>query len=57
MSELPVVVIGAGPQGLAAAAHLVERGEDVVVVERGQGAASAVSEWGHVRLFLSLIHI
>ena len=50
MSELPVVVIGAGPQGLAAAAHLVERGEDVVVVERGQGAASAVSE-------LSLIHI
>lgn len=51
MSELPVVVIGAGPQGLAAAAHLVERGEDVVVVERGQGAASAVSEWGHVRLF------
>lgn len=51
MPELPVVVIGAGPQGLAAAAHLVERGEDVVVVERGTTAASAVSEWGHVRLF------
>ncbi|WP_311259908.1 FAD-dependent oxidoreductase [Microbacterium sp. WCS2018Hpa-9] len=51
MPELPVVVIGAGPQGLAAAAHLVERGEDVVVVERGTAAASAVSEWGHVRLF------
>jgi thioredoxin reductase len=51
MPELPVVVIGAGPQGLAAAAHLVERGEDVVVVERGPAAASAVSEWGHVRLF------
>lgn len=51
MPELPVVVIGAGPQGLAAAAHLVERGEDVVVVERGPGAASAVAEWGHVRLF------
>lgn len=53
MSELPVVVIGAGPQGLAAAAHLVEREEDVVVVERGRGPAAAVSEWGHVRLFSS----
>ncbi|UNK70734.1 FAD-dependent oxidoreductase [Microbacterium sp. H1-D42] len=51
MSELPVVVVGAGPQGLAAAAHLTERGLDVVVVERGGGAGAAVSEWGHVRLF------
>ena len=51
MSALPVVVIGAGPQGLAAAAHLVERGEEVVVLERGDTAASAVGEWGHVRLF------
>ncbi|MGW9159011.1 FAD-dependent oxidoreductase [Microbacterium sp. NPDC055665] len=51
MSELPVVVIGAGPQGLAAAAHLVERDENVIVVERGHGPASAVADWGHVRLF------
>lgn len=51
MSELSIVVIGAGPQGLAAAAHLVERREDVVVLERGRGPAAAVSEWGHVRLF------
>lgn len=51
MSELPVVVIGAGPQGLAAAAHLIERDQDVVVLERGDGPAAAVSEWGHVRLF------
>lgn len=53
MSELPFVIIGAGPQGLAAAAHLVERGQDVVVLEKGATAASAVSEWGHVRLFSS----
>jgi thioredoxin reductase len=48
---LPVVVIGAGPQGLAAAAHLVERGQPVLVLEAGSGPAAAVSEWGHVRLF------
>ncbi|WP_375001454.1 NAD(P)-binding domain-containing protein [Aeromicrobium sp. CTD01-1L150] len=48
---LPVVVIGAGPQGLAAAAHLVERGAEPLVLEAGQGPAAAVREWGHVRLF------
>lgn len=51
MPELPVVVIGAGPQGLAAAAHLVERDQQVVVLERGDTAAAAVGEWAHVRLF------
>lgn len=50
-SELPVVVIGAGPQGLAAAAHLVERDQPVVVFEAGLGPAAAVAGWGHVRLF------
>jgi len=48
---LPVVVIGAGPQGLAAGAHLVERGLPPVVLEAGAGAGAAVAEWGHVRLF------
>ncbi|GAA3034458.1 NAD(P)-binding domain-containing protein [Kitasatospora albolonga] len=54
MSEstgLPVLVIGAGPAGLAAAAHLIERGLDVAVAESGAAAGAAVREWGHVRLF------
>ena len=51
VSDLPVVVIGAGPQGLAAAANLRERGVDFVVLEAGAGPAAAVSEWSHVRLF------
>lgn len=47
----PVVVIGAGPIGLAAAAHLLERGLRPLVLEAGPTAGSAVSEWAHVRLF------
>ena len=47
----PVVVIGAGPVGLAAAAELAERGIDVVVLESGDTAGAAISAWGHVRLF------
>ncbi|WP_256224294.1 FAD-dependent oxidoreductase [Streptomyces sp. PAN_FS17] len=49
--QLPVVVIGAGPVGLAAAAHLVERGLEPLVLEAGPSAGTAVREWAHVRLF------
>ncbi|MFY2791293.1 NAD(P)-binding domain-containing protein [Rhodococcoides fascians A21d2] len=51
MTDYPVVVVGAGPIGLAAAAHLTETGSAVVVLERGTSAGAAVSQWNHVRLF------
>jgi hypothetical protein len=51
VSNLPVVVIGAGPTGLAAAAHLRAREIPAVVLEAGPSAASAVREWSHIRLF------
>ncbi|MFD5948927.1 NAD(P)-binding domain-containing protein [Streptomyces collinus] len=49
--QLPVVVVGAGPVGLAAAARLVERGIEALVLEAGPSAGTAVREWAHVRLF------
>lgn len=49
----PVVIIGAGPIGLAAAANAAERGMDFVVLEAGPSAGAAVGEWAHVRLFSS----
>ncbi|GLX53233.1 flavoprotein [Streptomyces hygroscopicus subsp. hygroscopicus] len=51
IAELPVVVIGAGPVGLAAAAHLVDRGIEPLVLEAGPAAGATVREWSHVRLF------
>jgi hypothetical protein len=49
--ELPVAVIGAGPVGLAAAAHLHEQGVPFVVLEAGDQVGASVRQWGHVGLF------
>lgn len=51
LSQLPVAVIGAGPVGMAAAAHLLEKGETPLVLERGEQAGASLLDWGHVRLF------
>ena len=43
-SQLPVAVIGAGPVGLAAAAHLASRGIEPVVFEAGESVRVAFSD-------------
>src|SRR5918997_6902748 len=50
-SPLPIAVIGAGPVGLAAAAHLMAQGEEPIIFEAGPRPGANVLEWGHVRLF------
>jgi hypothetical protein len=50
-SPLPIAIIGAGPVGLAAAAHLLAQGEEPVLFEAGSAAGTNVLDWGHVRLF------
>ena len=47
----PDVVIGAGPVGLAAAAHLVARGLRPFVLEAGPRVGASMRSWGHVRMF------
>jgi thioredoxin reductase len=48
---LPVAVIGAGPVGLAAAAHLQVRGIPFLLFEAGKTVASNVLSWKHIRIF------
>ena len=51
MLKLPVAIIGGGPVGLAAAAHLLERGESAVLFEAGATVGASVLDWAHVRMF------
>lgn len=51
VENLPVAVIGAGPIGLAAAAHLLERGLEPIIFEAGPSAGAAMEQWRHIRLF------
>src|SRR5688500_7729865 len=46
-----VAILGAGPVGLAAAAHVLERGMQPVVLEAGPQIGHAVRQWSHVPLF------
>ena len=51
LHALPVAIIGGGPVGLAAAAHLVERGLQPVILEAGPSVGTAPLAWGHVHMF------
>ncbi|CAN5355027.1 NAD(P)-binding domain-containing protein [soil metagenome] len=57
LDGLPVAIIGAGPIGLAAAAHLIERGLDFVIYEAGESVAASMRSWGHIRLFSPWKHL
>jgi thioredoxin reductase len=46
-----VAVIGAGPIGLAAAAHLVAKGQTPVVFEASEAVGAHVLAWSHVQVF------
>jgi thioredoxin reductase len=49
--QLPVAIIGAGPVGLAAAAHLTLRNQPFILFEAGETVASNILSWKHVRVF------
>jgi thioredoxin reductase len=49
--RLPVAIIGAGPIGLVAAAHLIAKGETPLVFESGTAIAASIRDWAHIRLF------
>jgi thioredoxin reductase len=50
-NPFPVAIIGAGPVGLAAAAHLLRKGETPVLFEAGSTVGASMLQWGQVRLF------
>ncbi|MCW3794462.1 NAD(P)-binding domain-containing protein [Paenibacillus sp. LS1] len=51
LNRLPIVIIGAGPIGLAAAAHVIEAKQPFIILEAGTKVGENISTWGHVRLF------
>lgn len=50
-NKLPVAIIGGGPVGLAAVAHLIRKGEKVLLFEAGNSVGHSVLKWGSVRMF------
>ena len=51
LNSLPIAIIGAGPIGLSAAAHLHKQGQSFIVFEAGAQIADSVKTWEHVPMF------
>ncbi len=50
-NNLPIAIIGGGPVGLAAAAHLTLKNIPFIVFEAGQSVGQNMLSWSHVRVF------
>lgn len=50
-NNLPIAIIGAGPIGLAAAAHLAQRKMSFLLLEAGKSVGQNFLSWQHVRVF------
>ncbi|WP_412733907.1 NAD(P)-binding domain-containing protein [Heyndrickxia sporothermodurans] len=48
---MSLTIIGAGPVGLAAAAHLTKYNQPFIILESGSQVGENITTWGHVRLF------
>ncbi|MDF2962356.1 MAG: flavoprotein [Paenibacillus sp.] len=53
LQQLPVAIIGGGPVGMAAAAHLIKRKRAFILLERGPSVGASLMKWKHVRMFSS----
>jgi hypothetical protein len=50
-ADFPIAIIGAGPVGLAAAVHLLDRGLVPLLLEAGPKVGHSIRQWAHVAMF------
>ncbi len=50
-NNLPIAIIGGGPVGLAAAAHLTKQKLPFILFEAGSSVGQNIRSWSHIRVF------
>ncbi|HEB61668.1 MAG TPA: flavoprotein, partial [Bacteroidetes bacterium] len=50
-NKLPIAIIGGGPVGLAAAAHLLNSKKPFILFESGASVGANILTWGHIKIF------